>query len=190
MEKKYYPLKLKGEFDLGFALGYHTYPGSTERTPLGENLYQLKYCHNEAFVNEIVEIAVPFIISNRVFSSCDLIIPMPPSKSRKLQPVLRIARGIKVKTGKFVAEYTISKLKETPELKDIKTYEEKKEIIKGVYGFASIKARRIVKGKKVLVIDDLYDTGATSNEITRILKEEGQASGVYILAITKTKGQG
>ncbi len=124
-----------------------------------------------------------------MFSSFDLIIPMPPSKPRKLQPVLEIARGIKAGTGKFIAEFTVAKIKETPELKSVKTYEEKKKIIKGAYGYKSAKARSIVKGKTVLVVDDLFDTGATADEITRVLKEEGEASKVFVLAITRTKGK-
>ncbi len=40
-QNKFFPFRLKGAFDMGFALGLHTFPGSAERTPLGKKLYIL-----------------------------------------------------------------------------------------------------------------------------------------------------
>jgi predicted amidophosphoribosyltransferase len=39
----------------------------------------------------------------------------------------------------------------------------------------------------VLLFDDLYRSGETLKEITRVLMEEGQVSKVFVLTITKTR---
>ena len=44
-----------------------------------------------------------------------------------------------------------------------------------------------MRGKKVLLFDDLYRSGSTLNEITNTLYEEGGVSDVYVLTITKTR---
>ena len=40
----------------------------------------------------------------------------------------------------------------------------------------------------ILVIDDLYSTGATLNEVCKVLKNDNNVKNIYCLAMTKTKG--
>jgi len=42
-----------------------------------------------------------------------------------------------------------------------------------------------IKGKRVLVVDDLFDSGATLEEVTKLLKQAG-ADTVNVLTITRT----
>jgi predicted amidophosphoribosyltransferase len=42
-----------------------------------------------------------------------------------------------------------------------------------------------VKGLRLLVVDDLFDSGATMDEITRLLKRTG-ALKVFVLTLTRT----
>ena len=42
-------------------------------------------------------------------------------------------------------------------------------------------------GRRVLVIDDLYRSGATLHYITEALQNQGCASQVLVLALTKTR---
>ena len=48
-----------------------------------------------------------------------------------------------------------------------------------------VKKKKMVKGKSVLLIDDVYTTGATSTEYARMLKLAG-ASAVYVLTVAHT----
>ena len=48
-----------------------------------------------------------------------------------------------------------------------------------------VKKKKMVKGKSVLLIDDVYTTGATSTECARMLKLAG-ASAVYVLTVAHT----
>jgi predicted amidophosphoribosyltransferase len=43
------------------------------------------------------------------------------------------------------------------------------------------------EGKKVLLVDDLYRSGATLNAITDLLLTEGKAASVSVLTITRTR---
>ena len=40
----------------------------------------------------------------------------------------------------------------------------------------------------ILIIDDLYSTGATLNETCKILRKDSNVKNIYCLAMTKTKG--
>jgi predicted amidophosphoribosyltransferase len=44
-----------------------------------------------------------------------------------------------------------------------------------------------VRDKCVLLVDDLYRSGATLNAITRVFYEQGRCSDVYALAVTRTR---
>ena len=39
----------------------------------------------------------------------------------------------------------------------------------------------------VLIVDDLYDTGATLRAVTNILYKQAKVKDVYVLAISKTR---
>jgi ATP-dependent DNA helicase RecQ len=43
----------------------------------------------------------------------------------------------------------------------------------------------LVSGKKILLLDDLYDSGATMNQISQILRQAG-ADKIFALVLAKT----
>ena len=54
---------------------------------------------------------------------------------------------------------------------------------RNVRGAFALRRSRSVKGKRVVLIDDVLTTGATAEECARILRREGAASvGVLVLA--------
>lgn len=44
------------------------------------------------------------------------------------------------------------------------------------------------KKHNILLVDDLYSTGATLNECVKILREDQLLGKIYVLTMTKTKG--
>jgi len=42
-------------------------------------------------------------------------------------------------------------------------------------------------GKRLLLLDDLYRSGATAQTAARVLMDDGMAAGLYFIAVTKTR---
>ena len=45
--------------------------------------------------------------------------------------------------------------------------------------------KKLIKNKRVLIVDDVFTTGSTSNECAKVLKKAG-ASSVFVLTVAKT----
>ena len=75
------------------------------------------------------------------------------------------------------------KRKKTEQLKDITDPIEREEILKNSFGVKDLR----YKDSKVLLFDDLYRSGATLREITKVLYENGRVQNVYVLTLTKTR---
>ena len=45
----------------------------------------------------------------------------------------------------------------------------------------------VLAGRSVLLVDDLYRSGATMNAVAEALSEEAQAAAVHALALTRTR---
>ena len=185
-------IKIEGKWDIGYALDLHVKSSDflgyderghpqydTTRTELGELVYKLKYGHDKTVLDDIISI----IRSSSPFKSIDVIIPVPPSKtSRAFQPVVEIAKRLGNVLGIQVLTNAVIKVKNTPELKDLSTFQEKYDILKDAFEIGN----GTIKNKTVLLLDDLYQSGATLTAITELLKKEG-ASKVKVLTLTKTR---
>ena len=191
------PIKLPGIWDSGFALDKHVvrsiYVGDnefghpvfdTERSYVGQLVYELKYAQDKKKVGEIVDLAARFIKNIwKIHELVNLIVPIPPSNTyRTFQPVYEISKGIGAALGVKVDLEALSKLdrSQSKNLDD----DEKKEILQKSIVLT-------IKGSEplnVLVLDDLYDTGSTLTVVTELLKSQKQVRNVYILTMTKTKG--
>ena len=72
-------------------------------------------------------------------------------------------------------------------MKGINNSEEKQKIIEGAFKF---KNANLTKNKKILLFDDIYETGITLREVAKTLKKEGLIQNLYVLTITKTRSKG
>ena len=99
------PQQIVGRWNWGYALDIHTISSihvginqfghdvfDTKRSELGELLYKLKYSSDLSAVDAIVEATAKFLKPSR--SKFNLIVPVPPSGTRSVQPVIVLARGI------------------------------------------------------------------------------------------------
>jgi len=189
------PIPLKGPWDEGFALDLHTvssqYLGDdeygnpqfdTKRSPAGELLFQLKYRSDKSVAAALCETAADFVKTRRW--APDLVIPVPPSRpGRRFQPVPFLADGI----GKLLrcpsCEDCVAKIKATAELKSVYDYRERLEKLKDAY---SVKADKTT-GRAILVIDDLYRSGATLEAVAGALRTDGKVGKVFALTFTRTR---
>lgn len=192
------PQKITGAWDEGFALDIHTvsstpigYDGhtvfDTKRSALGELLYKLKYQADKSVLDDILDTVVEFLLEKwKVVESLDLIVPMPPSDvKRRSQPVLDLVRGLSSRTGVTVSEHALVKIKDTPQLKNVDDYQERARLLSD-----ALEAKTsLVQGKTVLLVDDLYRSGATMNAASLALRQMGKAKTIYVLALTRTRSK-
>ena len=68
-------------------------------------------------------------------------------------------------------------------MKDIGNYPDRVRALEAVFAVG-----KELKGKTVLLIDDLFQSGATMNVAARVIREQGEAITVYALALTRTRG--
>lgn len=185
--------KIEGNWDMGYALdlqlissefiGYDEFGHAqfdNKRTVLGELLYKLKYNSDKSVLDDILRI----ILSFGKFKTIDVIIPVPPSNtSRTFQPVVEIANRLGNSLGIQVLPNAVRKIKNTPPLKDVPTFQEKCNMLQDAFDIGDFS----IKGKTILLFDDIYQSGATLTAITHILYAKGGVSKVKVLTLTKTK---
>jgi len=169
-------------------LGYDAYGHAdfaTKRSELGELLYKLKNKSDKSVINDIVDIVVNFIkLEWKISGNIEGIVPIPPSKTvRVLQPVIELAKGISSAIGIELYLDCLIKVKETPELKNIYNFHERMEVLKDIYDVND----NALLGKKILLFDDLYRSGATLNSATNVLYKKGKVDRAYVLTLTKTR---
>jgi competence protein ComFC len=195
MSVEIHPKELKGDWEAGYALDAQTlestYVGDnefghrmfdTKRSALGELLYQLKYHNDSAAIAPIVETVAEFLKTSK--ASFEVIIPVPPSNpSRRSQPVIEIAKSLSSTMNIPLCEKCVLKVKSTPQLKNVYDLSERERVLTDAFAVNT----KETSGKRVLLFDDLYRSGATMNAVARILRSSGQARAVFVLALTYTR---
>lgn len=187
------PKALQGEWDDGCTLdrhvsssefiGYNDYGHplfDSTRTELGELLYRLKYRSDQSAIAPIAQAACDFVHSWN--PGIDVIVPASPSKTRAVQPLFQIADELGRLLKLPVDKTSVRKTKATPELKNI-AYAQRLELLKGAHALEGHRLR----GGRVLLLDDLYQSGATLTALTRLLKQSGGASAIFVLALTRAR---
>lgn len=188
--------QIEGGWDLGYALHKHTlssvYLGVDQwghdrydntRSEPGEALYQLKYQNDwsqvEPLAAQIHQTLLPLL------GNIGLIIPMPASKVRVKQPVNELAYALGRLTGKPVFDQLVSKAPApdgSPALKDLRNREEKDAALAG-----RIKINDVIQADgswNALLLDDLFDTGATIDAVCRALRGYRKINQIYAATIT------
>jgi predicted amidophosphoribosyltransferase len=77
----------------------------------------------------------------------------------------------------------VTKVKSTAQLKDVFDFAKRTEILSGAFAVDVAKTN----GKRLLLIDDLYRSGATVSAIAQLLMTNGAARAVYLLTLTQTR---
>jgi predicted amidophosphoribosyltransferase len=148
------------------------------RSPVGELLYKLKYQHDQTAVDQLAEAAEGFLKSWK--PPIDAIVPVPPSLARRNQPVIAVATALAERMQIPLWASCLAKVKQTPQLKDIVEYDKRTEALKDAFSVAPEQTT----GKKLLLFDDLFGSGATVSHIVEVLKKQGGANAVYLLTLT------
>lgn len=145
-------------------------------------IWELKYHHKRYLGEKLGQLLYEFLIEDisdlriGVPGRSIYIIPVPISnnktKIRGYNQSLAIAKGFCAKLDKVFElknKIVCKKIDNAPQAK-ISNKKQRLENVKGVF---EIKNKEIVKGRTIIVIDDVTTTGGTITEIMKILKKAG-----------------
>lgn len=186
--------KLEGRWKKGLAFDLHTiasdYLGpdeyghdrwDTTRSEMGELVYRLKYRGDKSATEKIVGL----LTGIGGIEKFDAIIPVPSTKRRRaFQPVDEIAKALGAQRDVEVLVGFLERKSGGQELKEVNDPDKRENILEGAIVVAGDKD---ISGKKILLVDDLYRSGATLNVATDILYDEARVESVSVLTMTRTR---
>jgi predicted amidophosphoribosyltransferase len=163
-----------------FALDFHTLPFQG-RTAVGQVVYEAKYQKDTDAAAELVQRLTDFIKRHPAYHTADMLIAVPPSHPGKwsLANLLvgQLTSLVNIRDGSAY----VRKTRPTFPMKDIETEEEKFDNIRNAF---EVTDTQRIRGKGVILLDDIYHSGATLHELGTTLQKWGAT--VYGLVATKT----
>src|SRR4030042_6794048 len=140
-------------------------------------IHQFKY---EPYVKELAEplaslIITHFKLSSKIpqFNQGWILMPIPLSvkreKKRGFNQAKEISKELSRKINLPLVNDTLFKTKETLPQVEL----EEKSRMENPQGAFAVKNKEYIKDKKILLVDDVYTTGATMEEAARVLKNAG-----------------
>lgn len=184
---------IEGPWDDGWVLDKHmvksTYLGDDDnghprfeniRTEVGEATYRLKYkndwAQSKALAGAVAETIFP------KFKDVGLIVPMPATNKRARQPVNDVAKELGKIVKLSVFENLLLKAQNGKSLKDLHNKEEK---LAAIGDSLSINDEIGAVGRwNVLLLDDLFDSGASMEAACNSLRGYSKILKVYVVALT------
>jgi adenine/guanine phosphoribosyltransferase-like PRPP-binding protein len=176
-----HPKPLPGPWHSGWALDFHSRFDGDEwsRGLVGELAYRLKYEGDPSAVQPLVDHIMDLIAQHPELADIDGIVPMPPSTARSFDPVRAVADELGGRLGKKVGSVLV-RVRQTAPQKEMHSMAQKRANVDGAFV-----VRAKVSGRKVLLVDDLFDSGMTLETAYRALMDAG-AARVCVLTLTKT----
>jgi predicted amidophosphoribosyltransferase len=174
-----------------FALGLHseTSPeGGFRRSVLGQLVYEAKaydrhnHPGNQAKAKELAARMADLVRRHPSLRQADMLVAVPGSNQDKDYDLPAfLCQELSQHLSISALPDVLKKKRDTKPMKSLNTVSEKNDNVAGV--FEADNAR--VRGKKILVVDDIYQTGFSINEVGRAMREAG-AVAVFGVVATKT----
>ncbi|MCX5708930.1 MAG: ComF family protein [Candidatus Omnitrophica bacterium] len=169
---------LKNEMHFDRAFAPCIYEG-----PIKELIHEFKYRKIDYLAATLSGLMVDFIREYDVpMSSIDVIIPVPlhPARlrEREFNQAELLAGHIAPFYTKIVSTDNLVRLRHTRTQAELQGADR----LENVKDSFSVKMPDLVKGKNILLIDDVLTTGATASEASRALKSAG-ANSVFVLTL-------
>jgi len=180
------PLELPGPWSRGIALAMHSdfRDEALAPTATGVLLDRLKYGGERALVRPIAKALAKALAADSVFQKADVVVHVPGARrSAAAEPTCDLARAVAKELRLPCLPRLIAKTRRLLPHKDITSWEEKRDNVQG--GFR-VRRPELVRGRTALLIDDVYDSGATLEEVCRTLTAAGVAE-VVVATVTRTR---
>jgi len=157
---------------------------SNYEQPVAQNLIrQLKFERRASLADALGEIAT--LALGNTSSSADLLVPTPLSsqrlRERGFNQAELIASEISRRTGIVCDASSLKRNKHTDPQTHLKTWEERRNNLKNVF---EVTEPKLLSGKNIILIDDVWTSGATMNDAARALREAG-AKRIIGLALSR-----
>lgn len=189
-------IELHGQWDLGYALSLHSISSTpidpnhhlfdTSYTELGKLVKLFKYKGRLDLSDDLAHCAVNAIKSLFLIKGHRVdVITTPPStiKQRSYQPAEIIANKVSNLLG---IRYKLLFIKDEDDDVPVKNIPFKSKKLSHLQDSLNCRYQELKSSKRVLIFDDIFDSGATLEVCTDILRRSG-CSKVYILTLTKTR---
>ncbi|HLO31481.1 MAG TPA: RecQ family ATP-dependent DNA helicase [Anaerolineales bacterium] len=178
---KPHPRPLIGSWQTGWSLGFHSRitGGAWSRSGVGDLTYRLKYESDTTVLPALIEHTLNLFQAHPEMRQNDLIIPVPSSTERKVNPVHIFCETLASRI-KIPMQTCVIKTRQTQPQKEMKTLAQKRANVAGAFALCGE-----IKSKRVLLVDDLFDSGTTLEEITQLLLKH-EAACINVLTLTRT----
>lgn len=152
----------------------------TTRTEVGETTFRLKYRSDWTQTKPLAQAITDHIYPK--LANVGFIVPMPASTWRARQPVTEIANALGALVEVPVFDNVLLKAPNGKSLKDLNTKEEKIEAIGDSF---SVNDAITNDGRwNVLIVDDLFHTGASMEAACNVLRTYPKVRKIYVAALT------
>jgi ATP-dependent DNA helicase RecQ len=148
---------------------------------VGNAIHRSKYETGEDFPNFLLKLTLKAFRKKFGQEPFDIILYVPPTKSGSL--VKNFAEKMS-DVLKIPISYKLEKTKTTEEQKIFESVISKRENVKNAFDYQPATE---IEGKRIILIDDIFDSGATIKEIGSLLTKLG-ATKIAPLTIAKTVG--
>ena len=153
--------------------------------PLKEAIHKFKYDRIRELAEPLAELLIERLQLG--FPRGDLVlVPIPLTKRRQLERGFNQAKILAKKVaGEFeidLVDNVLIRIKERPAQVKLKG-RERRENVKGIFAVRGDIGQ--IKNKTVLLVDDVFTTGATLNEAAKVLRQAG-ARNIWGLVIAKS----
>lgn len=188
--------KINGNWDDGIVLDKHvlssTYTGDNEygrptfdttRSDVGEALFQLKYREDWSQIPLLGTALAKAAAGN--FREIGFVVPMPPSNARARQPVLELTHAVGAALKVPVFQDMLVKQPAASGAEQLKNLGSKEEKVAALAGRFSLAETITNEGRwNALVVDDLFDSGASMEAACHTLKPYKKINKLYVAALT------
>jgi len=167
----------------GWALSLYRRPGEEVPTDVPARLlHALKYDGDLQAAPRLAYLMARRVRERPKLRECQVIVPIPPTDPEdETSPAVLLATGIARLTRRPLVPALVRATVGAPQ-KELASRGEKESNIEGAFEAAGVEA---VRGRIVLLVDDVFDSGATMDEAANALRRSG-AADVRLLAAVRT----